>query len=265
MRAICVDDEKLIMEDILALCLTLPQIDEAKGFTRAKEALDYLEDNLIDLAILDIDMPGMNGIELAAAIKEKWPETAILFLTGYSQYAVDAFKVRASGYLLKPVTREMLAADVAYALKGKRTRPAAHILIKTFGNFDVFVDDQLVTFKMARSKELLAYLVDKQGGSVTRREAFAILWEDRLYDRGMQKQMDVVIRRLRSTLDEYGIGEIFEMKNGNMRICPEEFTCDIYEFYEGNPDAINEYRGEYMNAYSWASLTESYISWKLGH
>ena len=265
MRAICVDDEKLIMEDIVSLCLTLPQIDDAKGFTRAKDAMDYLEDNLIDLAILDIDMPGMNGIELAAAIKEKWPETAILFLTGYSEYALDAFKVRASGYLLKPVTRDMLAEDVADALKGKRIRPAAHIMIRTFGNFDVFVDDQLVTFKMARSKELLAYLVDKQGGSVTRREAFAILWEDRLYDRGMQKQMDVVIRRLRSTLDEYGIGEIFEMKNGNMRICPEEFTCDIYEFYEGNPDAINEYRGEYMNAYSWASLTESYISWRLGH
>ena len=264
MRCICVDDERLLMEDIVSMCQELPQIDEAKGFTRAKEALEWLEDNYADIAILDIDMPGMNGIELAAHIKERRPATAVIFLTGYSQYAVDAFRVRASGYLLKPVTREMLAAEVAYAQEGRYPRHPAHVTIRTFGNFDVFVDDELVSFKSARSKELLAYLVDKRGSSVTRKEAFAILWEDRMYDRGMQKQMDVVIRRLRSTLEEYGIEGIFEIKTGSMRVCPEKFTCDIYRFFEGNVEAVNEYRGEYMNAYSWASLTESYISWKLG-
>ena len=82
MKVICVDDERLLMEDTVALCLEIDGIDEAKGFTQPKEALRYLEHERVDAALLDIDMPGMNGIDLAAAIKEKWPNTAIFFLTG---------------------------------------------------------------------------------------------------------------------------------------------------------------------------------------
>ena len=117
---------------------------------------------------------------------------------------------------------------------------------------------------------------------MTRAEAFGILWEDRLYDRPMQKQLDVMIRSMRATLQEYGIERIFEMKHGTMRICPEQFTCDAYLFFEGNLDAINSYHGEYylffegnldainsyhgeyMTAYSWANMTEGYISWQMG-
>ena len=150
MRVICVDDEKLLMEDTLSMCRALPQIGETVGFTRPDEALEWLAANAADLALLDIDMPGMNGLELAAAIKSKHPETAIIFLTGYAQYAVEAFSVRASGYLLKPVSMEQLAADVAYALAGKTRRMTGHVVVKTFGNFDVFVDGKPVSFKMAK-------------------------------------------------------------------------------------------------------------------
>ena len=264
MRAICVDDEKLLMEHTVSMCAELPQMDEVKGFIKPKDALIWLEDNTADLALLDIDMPMMNGIELALQIKEKSPDTAIIFITGYSHYAVDAFRVRASGYLMKPVTKEMLAEDVAYALSGKPAKPKPHVLVCTFGNFDVFVDGKPVRFKMARCKELLAYLVDRHGRNVTRAEAFGILWEDRMYDRPMQKQMDVIIRSMRTTLQEYGIERIFELKHGSMRICPDQFTCDAYQFFEGNLDAINSYRGEYMTAYSWANMTEGYISWQMG-
>ena len=263
MRAVCVDDERILMEDTAAMCLALPEIDEVKGFVRARDALDWLDENQADLAILDIDMPDMNGIELAAAIKEKQPETAVIFLTGFPQYAVDAFAVRASGYLMKPVTRERLAADVAYALSGKKRQLTDHIVVQTFGNFDVFVDGKAVQFKMAKCKELLAYLVDRQGTGATRKEAFAAVWEDRQYDRGMQKQMDVYIRSLRESLRAYGIEDIFELSKGIMRIRPEKFTCDAYLFFRGDSDAVNAYRGEYMSAYSWASMTESMMYWKI--
>ena len=263
MRAICVDDEQVLMEDTLAMCRRLPQISEAVGFTRPAAALAWLEEHPADLALLDIDMPGMNGIELAAAIKAKHPDTAILFLTGYAQYAVEAFAVRASGYLLKPVSEERLAEDAAYALSGRPRRPEGHAVVQTFGNFDVFADGAAVSFRMAKCKELLAYLVDKQGSGVTRAEISAILWEDRPYDRKMQKQLDVYIRALRQTLRAYGIEEIFEMRRGSLRIRPETFTCDAYLFFAGDSDAVNAYRGEYMSAYSWASMTESMMYWKV--
>lgn len=264
MKAICVDDERLIAEHIAALCRELPQLyGGVECFTSPEDALAWLARNEADVALLDIDMPDMNGIELAGRIKDRHPDMSIIFLTGYSEYALDAFRVHASGYLLKPVDKEALAEEIAYVLSGKKKEVTAHIFVKTFGRFDVFVDGREVHFKMAKCKELLAYLVDKQGASVARKEVFAAIWENRIYDRKMQKQLDVYIRRMRDTLREYGIGEIFELSRGILRIRPEHFTCDAYQFFLGDRDAVNSYHGEYMDSYPWASMTESLMFWKV--
>ena len=121
-------------------------------------------------------------------------------------------------------------------------------------------DGELTAFRQAKCKELLAYLIDRQGGSVTRAEAFAILWEDWMYDRGMQKQFDVIIRSLRDTLEEYGVGEILEMKKGALRIRPELISCDAWRFFKGDTDAVNAFRGEYMSAYALGSHTAGLVA-----
>lgn len=261
MKAICVDDEPLAVEYTLRQCALLPEISETKGFTEAQLALDWLSEHPADIALLDINMPQMDGITLAARIKELYPKTAILFLTAYKQYAFDAYAVRPEGYLLKPVSQERLAEEVRYVCNKSRPTVTAHIRIKTFGNFDVYVDDKPMSFRLAKSKEILAYLVDKQGSGVTRSELFAAVWEDRVYDRRMQKQFDVYIRSLRETLRDYGVAEIVTMEKGVLRINPDTFLCDAYRFYSGDSDAINAYRGEYMSSYSWASMTEGILSW----
>lgn len=267
MRVICVDDERILMEDTVAMCRELPGVSEVKGFTKPAEALERLKSNGADLALLDIDMPDMNGIELALKFKDISPDTAVIFLTGYANYAVDAFAVRASGYLLKPVSKEALMKDIAYVSSAKGKTPVAEvtekqIVVKTFGLFDVYAGGQQVKFHMAKCKELLAYLVDRQGSSVKRSQLASILWEDRLYDRKLQKQLDVYIRSLRDTLKEYNIEQIFAMERGALRVIPDEFDCDAYRFFAGDPNAINAYRGEYMSDYSWASITEGMMFWK---
>ena len=264
LRVICVDDEKLLMEDTVSLLRELPAVESAKGFTRAGDALEWLSGNPADLALLDIDMPGMSGMDLAAAIKTKWPKMAIVFLTGYPQYALDAFELRVTGYILKPATRERLEREIDYARTPKQPPLQGHIVMRTFGNFDCFVYGKALAFRQAKCKELLAYLVDRRGSSVTRAEAFSILWEDRLYDRSMQKQLDVIIRSLRSTLQENGISAVLEMKGGTLRICPELLQCDLYRFLDGDVSALNEYQGEYMNGYAWAQLTAGYMTGKMG-
>ena len=261
MRAICVDDEPLAVEYTLGQCARLNEIDDIRGFTDGQQALDWLRDHPADLALLDINMPKMDGITLAARIKQMHPKTAILFLTAYREYAFDAYSVRPAGYLLKPVPLEKLAAEVRYVCGETKPSAPGHIQIKTFSNFDVYVDGRPVSFKLAKSKELLAYLVDKQGAGVSRAELFAAIWEDRLYDRKQQKQLDVYIRSLRETLQEYGISKIMEMEKGILRVKPDTFVCDAYLFYSGDSDAINAYRGEYMSAYSWASMTEGILFW----
>ena len=262
MKVICVDDERLLAEHVAKLCRELPGVEEAQAFSHPTRALEWLESHSADLALLDIDMPGMNGMELAAHIKARYPKTAIIFLTGYSRYAVDAFRLRVSGYLLKPVDPGQLAEEVEYAFAGRQNTQRAHIEARTFGNFDLLVDGKPVPFKQAKCKELLAYLIDRRGSGVSRAEAFAILWEDRPYDRPMQKQFDVIIRSLRVSLREAGAEYIFEMKSGMLRIVPEKISCDLFRFCSGDVSAFNAYAGEYMNGYAWATMTESFMTWK---
>ena len=258
MRILCVDDEPLTLEYTVQQCAQLPGIPEVKGFTRPKEALAWFREHPADLALLDIDMPKMDGITLAKELKKLHAGTAIIFLTAYREFAYDAFAVHPSGYLLKPVMQEDLAREAAHALDGLAKPP--HILAQTFISFDLLVDGKPVAFSRSKSKELLAYLVDRQGRSVTRAEVFAALWGDRPYDVSMQKQLDVYIRSLRETLRAYGIDEILEMNRGMIRVVPERFACDLYRFLAGDAQTVSAYSGEYMSAYSWASETEAMLS-----
>ena len=261
MHVICVDDELYAMQYTVQQCLQLPQIDGAQGFTHSREALDYVKDHPVDLAILDINMPEIDGIALAIRIKQMRPQTAVLFLTAYKEYAFDAFSVHPAGYLLKPVSLEELEAEISLAFADAEPTPSSHVQVRTFGEFDLMVDGNPVSFPRAKAKELLAYLIDRQGGTVSRAAAFAILFEDELYTRQRQKYMDVIIRSLRQTLEACGAGDILEMNRGGLRICPEKLDCDSYRFFSGEENTVKSYRGEYMNAYSWASMAEAYMDW----
>ena len=267
MRAICIDDEELILNMTVSMCEKLPQLDEVHGFSDAMEALKWLDKNSLDIALLDIDMPEINGIQMAMEIKNRYPNASIIFITGYSEYALEAFRLHASGYLLKPISKEKLEKEIEYALFRKNTRQhsSAHIAVRTFGEFDVFVDGKIVNFSRAKAKELLAYLVEKQGEYIKKEDAFQVMWEDGSYDRAKQKQMDVIARSLYATLEEYGISDILEKKRGMLRLNTEKIDCDLYRFLAGDAEMVNRYRGEYMNSYSWASMMEGYITNSIGN
>ena len=68
MKIVCVDDEKLVLDLVVRLCRQMPQISEVEGFTGSIKALEYLKNNTADIALLDIDMPDINGIKLAVRI-----------------------------------------------------------------------------------------------------------------------------------------------------------------------------------------------------
>ena len=260
MNAICVDDEAQVLRHTVASCQKLRLLDDVRGFTRPRDALNWAEDNPVDLALLDIDMPDMTGLELAGALRRVNPNVAIIFITAFAQYALDAYDVHPTGYLLKPFDQARLAKEIEYALSLRMARVPSHIVAQTFGHFELLVDGRTLEFRRSKSKELLAYLVDRRGAGVTRQDAFAALWEDREYDVPMQKQMDVVIRSLRETLQNYDIGSLFELKNRSLRIRPELIDCDLYRFLEGDEEAVNSYFGEYMSQYAWAAETEARLT-----
>ena len=267
MKAICVDDEKAALQQLVSLCREMLQLSSVEGFDDPKEALERVRERPVDLAILDIGMPDMDGITLARRIRALRPDAAILFVTGHPQYTVDAWSLHATGYVLKPLTRERLSDELNYAAEWRRRvakeEQIPHIAVQTFGNFDLVVDGKTVNFSRSKSKELFAYLIDKKGIRVSRSEAFGVLWPNGEYSRPKQKQLDVIIRSLRATLQENGISEILQLEQGMLRIVPQFVDCDVYRLLAGDEHYENEYRGEYMTPYAWAELTEANIDSEL--
>ena len=122
LKVLCVDDEKLMLRYLVSLCEKTADVDEIHGFDRAQKALSWMKDHSFDLALLDISMPDMDGITLAKRIRELYPETDIVFVTGYPQYAVDSWAVHPRGYLLKPVTQKDLQEELDYILSLRSSR-----------------------------------------------------------------------------------------------------------------------------------------------
>lgn len=260
MTAICVDDEPQALMRTVSACRTFRQLTELCAFTDSSEALEWVKAHPVDLALLDINMPGMNGLQLAGEIRRLHPQAAILFVTAFPQYALDAYAVHPVSYLLKPVDPLLLQRELEAALSSKGPCRPPHITVRTFGHFDILLDGRALDFRRSKSKELLAYLVDRRGAGVTRHDAFAALWEDRQYDVSMQKQLDVVIRSLRDTLQSYGIGGLFELRSRNLRVLPEMMDCDLYRFLDGDEKTLYTYFGEYMSQYTWARDTEAHLT-----
>ena len=259
MKIICVDDEELVLDLVVYMCNNLPNVSTVRGFTDPLKAIEEQKSEPADIALLDIDMPVMNGITLAVKLKDIHPDTAVIFLTGYSNYALEAFRVHANGYLLKPLDKERLVEEIGYAMEKKGVKKYPDFFAKTFGDFDFLAHGSPVSFSRQKSKELLAFLIDKRGSGVTRAAAFAALYEDEIYDRRRQKQFDVIVRSLRDTLEECGAKHLLVIKSGELRINPGLLECDLYRLLDGDARAVNAYRGEYMSAYPWASITEAFL------
>ena len=112
MIAIAVDDEQLMLGALVSAIKASPDISEVSQFSGCDDALTFAKKNPVDVAFLDINMRGMGGLALAEKIIDACPDCKIVFCTGYEEYAIPAFKLHASGYLLKPVSARDVQAEI---------------------------------------------------------------------------------------------------------------------------------------------------------
>ena len=110
MKIIILDNHKLIIAEIKRQVLSVLPKAECTCFTKQREAIEYVRKNHIDAALLDIDMPGLNGIEVAELMCRINPRLNIIFVTGYPEYALQAFSVPVSDFIVKPVSEDALKA-----------------------------------------------------------------------------------------------------------------------------------------------------------
>ena len=249
MIAIAVDDEHLMLGALTKAIKASPDISAVTNFTSCEDALEFIKSNSVDIAFLDINMRGMGGLSLAEKIIGFCPDCKIVFCTGYEEYAIPAFKLHASGYLLKPVSAEDVQAEIDN-IKGIRQKEKP-LEVRCFGNFEVYAKGKKLMFKRSKTKELFAFLVDRNGAGVTVSEIGVTLW-DNDEEQKNQNYIHQLFRDLRQSLEAIGMDGIFERNNYFYSINPEKLDCDYYSYLKtGKP----EFRGEYMSQYSWAEDT----------
>lgn len=223
-------------------------------------ALDTARKSKIDIAFLDIHMSGMTGIALAKELKDINPQINIIFATGFSEHMKESIDMRASGYLLKPVTADAVKVEMENLRNPIEWSNKKNVRIVTFGNFDVFVDDVPLKFERKQAKEIFAYLVDKRGTSASYSELASIIWDDdEEYDRTRQKNLQVYVASLVKTLHRAGQTDLILKNRQGILVNTTKIDCDYYRFLEGDTRAINSFTGQYMSAYSWAEFTVGYL------
>ena len=250
MKALAVDDEELMLHALVRAISASPDIKDVIKFSNAENALDYVKENYIDVAFLDINMRGMGGIALAEKIIELQPNSKIVFCTGYEEYAIPAFKIHASGYLMKPISAEDVQNEIDN-IKGVRKKEKL-LDVKCFGNFEVYVKGERVVFKRSRTKELLAFLVDRKGAGMTAKQICAVLFPEDSDDSKNVAYLRQLVLDLKTTLKAVGAEEAFRHETPCYRIDTSLIKCDYISYLEtGKP----EFFGEYMAQFSWAEET----------
>lgn len=261
MKILAVDDEKFALNKLINQLNEIEFVQEVKGYNNPFTAIEEFNTYLADVAVLDIEMCGLNGIEIAKKLKEIKPDVKVIFVTGHSDFAVDAFKIRANGYLLKPASKEEIEQELINATQDSNSKihERGQVTIQTFGNFEVFVDGKILNFERKKAKEVLAYLVDRKGASVSLPELLGAIYEDRPDTASVRSQLRNNISCLIQALKRVGADDIITKNRNEIYINKNLIDCDYYKFLDGDSKAIHEYMGEYMINYSWAEETAGYL------
>ncbi len=246
MKVLLVDDEKLQLTRLESSVKKVLTDAELFCYTNPIAAIEENKNNKFDIAFLDIEMPKLNGVTLAKMLKGTNPLINIIFVTAYDKFALEAMRIRASGFVTKPVNEDKVREEIEALRYPIGMKQEKKIQIKCFGNFEVFHNGEPVQFLYRKSKELFAYLVDREGSAVNINELNAVLWEE-----DHKSYLRNLISDIQKTLKSLDASEVFIKKHNECYIDVNTIDCDAYEYKRNNPEAVRMYRGEYMEQYSW--------------
>ena len=238
---------------------------EIMDFSDSGELLSAIEEEDLtpDVVFSDIEMPEMNGLSLAVEIKKQAPEAKIIFVTGFPKYAADAFRLHANGYIIKPVSSDRVREELdLLGLPTKASEEKEKLRVHCFGHFEVFWHGEPLVFQRKQSKELLAFLIDREGRACTSEEIAAALWENEEDMKTAGSRIRRILHDLRATLREIGMEELLIRRRRQLAVRRELLDCDYYRMLEGDMDAVNAFGGTYMMEYSWAELTTGRLQFR---
>lgn len=252
MHTITVDDEQHAVKSMQRLLRKIDPEGIHEGVLYADAFLRYIEENQPEIAFVDVDLPGIDGITLMKQASQLVPDMNIILYTGHPEFKAEAMDSFASGYLVKPVT----LPDLERVLANLR-HPLRSIRVQCFGHFEVFVNDIPLKFERKGSKEVLAYLVDRRGAEVSDDELRALLWADEEDSAKKRNYIHNIIYDIRSTFSSFGIADVINSRHGFYSINVKKIRCDYYDYLDGKQVRAAKL-GEYMEQYSqWSQKTKA--------
>jgi len=251
MKFICVDDERKMLARLVDSIKENYPDAEIFTFNSDEGVEECLLKYDINVAFLDINLPGKSGIEIGRRLKLISPKINIVFCTGYDEYSIEAIKLHASGYILKPITAEKIQEamdNLIYPITGSGDKK---IRFCCFGIFKAYCNNKPLKFQYNKTEELLAYLVDKKGVPVKPTEIDVNLFEEGVHASYISNLKNDLVK----VLTDCGCQDILDIGWGKMSIKKELVSCDYYDWLEGKAEGLNSFHGEYMSQYEWASDT----------
>ena len=256
MRIFLIDDEASARNSMERIVRQVRPAAELATFSRGQAALDAIEQEGLrpDVVFSDIQMPGLSGLSLAVKLRTLCPSAKVIFVTGYDESAVEASRLHAYGYVMKPLTAERVREELEQDAE-PHAAEKDKIEVRCFGYFEVFWKGEPLKFARSKTKELLAFLIDREGAMCTSEEIAASLWEDESDIKKSKDRIRHLVQDLNRTLKEIGMEQAVIRRSGLLGIRRELVDCDYYRMLNGDVDAVNSYYGDYMNQYSWAEIT----------
>lgn len=271
MKAILIDDEPMALEVLANMLSPYKDINIVGRYTNPLDALEKIKITEPDIIFLDIEMGNMNGLELAEIFMAELSKIEIVFVTAYSQYAVNAFELNAIDYLLKPIQEKRLFKAIERLretiIEDKIENKNKNILdnrlkVLSFGGFQVLDNmGNPLKWRTQKSKELFAYLWEKKDGIVSK----ALIMEELFPDRDLEKAstlLHTTIYQLRKSLRDLGYANgIIYFDEGyqlNLPIVSDlEKLKNIISLKTYNDENMRElleiYRGDFLEeGYHWA-------------
>ena len=265
-KTIIVDDEPIIMEELADLLSNYKNYKVSGIYSEPLAALEEAKNLKPDCAFLDIEMMGMDGIELAERLLMLNHGMEIVFVTAYNHYAAQAFEVNAVDYLLKPVSPDRLQKAL---VKMEKRRPLSleitnqSCIIKCFGGFEVFVGDQRIKWSRAKTRELFAYLLQWQGKSLSKYMLSELFWPEQSQEQALA-YLQTSIWTIRKKFKEAGYeGLRIEYSDHRYFVSLDGVISDIAEFKKHyhefkktkeakeNKMAREYYKGAFLEGEDW--------------
>jgi two-component SAPR family response regulator len=235
-HAIVVDDESAALNRFERIAAGDGRISLEGKFQYAEDAIEFVRQQKVDIAFLDIEMPEMSGLELAEQLMEIDPYISVIFVTAYDKYALEAFRAHAIGYLLKPLDKDELTEqlDSLYRRLGQRTLKNANqrLTIRCFGEFSVKAaadEEPAIRWKTAKAEELFALLVNYQGRAKSKESLIDALWPELEPEKSINL-FRVTCTYIRTALSERGFSDVLIRDWNGYKLNTERINCDLFRF-----------------------------------